>query len=158
VAGRAWQEDKQRFGLVHYVRAHDCTVGPNGWHFHIHVVLLASRSLEALDELSNSLFGRWARFVERLGDRPPTREHGLQLEQARNRKAVADYVFQVLSGNSDRGKPVALEVARGDLKSSKHTGHRTPWEVLADFAETGDVDDLELWHEWERATQGVHAI
>jgi hypothetical protein len=160
VAGRRWQEDKARYSVSHYVRAHDCTVGEHGWHFHIHVVLLATRALSAeeLQGLGDSLFGRWAHAVERLGRRPPSRLHGLQLEQAHCHQAVSDYVFQVVSGDGARSKPVALEVARGDLKSSRHDGHRTPWEVLADFAETGDLEDLALWHEWERATAGVHAI
>ena len=25
VAGKGWQTDKARFGLAHYIRAHDCT-------------------------------------------------------------------------------------------------------------------------------------
>jgi hypothetical protein len=47
VSGRRWQEDKTRFGLMHWVRAHDVTVGPNGWHPHLHIVLLGSRRLSS---------------------------------------------------------------------------------------------------------------
>jgi hypothetical protein len=64
----------------------------------------------------------------------------------------------VVTGEDDRSFPVALEVARGDLKSSRHIGHRTPWQVLAAFAESGDSSDLDLWHTWERATDRVQAI
>jgi hypothetical protein len=160
VAGRAWQDDKAAFSLAHYVRAHDCTVGPHGWHFHVHVVLLGRTVLQLgeVDALANSLYTRWSRLVKQMGRRPPSRAHGLQLEQARSEAAVSDYVFQVVSGEGPRCKPVALEVARGDLKASRHPDHRTPWEVLADFSETGDLADLALWHEWEAATAGVHAI
>jgi hypothetical protein len=54
--------------------------------------------------------------------------------------------------------PIALEVARADLKTSSHAGHRTPWQLLADFAATGDCADLALWHEWEHASEHVQAI
>lgn len=51
-----------------------------------------------------------------------------------------------------------LELARGDLKQSRHHGHRTPWQVLADFEADNNGTDLALWHEWEAGTKGVHSI
>ena len=97
--------------------------------------------------------------VTRCGFRPPSEEHGVRLEQARSGSDIARYVCQVVvGGNEDRPRAVAFEVARGDLKTSRHDGHRTPWEILAAFADSGDCDDLALWHEWERETRGVQAI
>jgi hypothetical protein len=61
-------------------------------------------------------------------------------------------------GSEKKPIPIALEVARGDLKTASHTGHRTPWQILSDFAATGDCNDLALWHEWEASTEGLHAI
>jgi hypothetical protein len=64
----------------------------------------------------------------------------------------------VVGDNGDRPRAVAFEIARGDLKTSRHDGHRTPWEILAASAAYGDCDDLALCHEWERDTRGVQAI
>ena len=161
VAGKGWQTDKARFGLAHYIRAHDCTHGKNGWHFHVHVLLFGERKLSEheLMALETALHRRWAGAVTRCGFREPSEEHGVRLEQARNGSDIARYVCQVVVGdNEDRPRAVAFEVARGDLKTSRHDGHRTPWEILAAFAESGDCDDLTLWHEWERHTRGVHAM
>lgn len=160
VAGRAWQDDKRDFRLAHWVRAHDVTVGANGWHPHLHIVLFARASLTAaqLVELEERLFSRWVRAVTNRGHRPPSRRYGIQLEQARSREDTARYVCQVVTGDNDHPFPVALEVARSDLKTASHAGQRTPWQVLADFAETGDCADLALWHEWEKATERVQAI
>jgi hypothetical protein len=160
MAGRRWQADKARFALAHYIRAHDATVGENGWHPHIHLVLLAERalSLDELRALELRLYERWAGAVVSRGHKSPSRAHGCQLEQARDRGDVARYVCQVVTGEEERPRSVALELARGDLKQSRHEGHRSPWEVLAALAETGDCADLQLWHEWERATRGVQAI
>jgi hypothetical protein len=160
VAGRAWQDDKREFGLAHWVRAHDVTVGKNGWHPHLHIVLFCRAPLNPgqLALLEDRLYWRWVRLITGGGHRQPSREHGIRLEQARNREDAARYVCQVVTGDDDRSFPVALEVARGDLKSSTHLGHRTPWQVLADFTDSGDLSDLALWHVWERATDRVQAI
>jgi Replication protein len=160
VSGRAWQSDKQRFGLAHWVRAHDITVGKNGWHPHLHIVLFARAPLSAnqCTALEDSLYSRWVRVVTNRGFRPPSRQYGIQLEQARSRADAARYVCQVVAGEDDRAIPVAMEVARGDLKTSLYAGQRTPWQVLADFASTGDCADLSLWREWENATERVQAI
>jgi hypothetical protein len=160
VSGRAWQESKSTFGLAHYIRSHDCTVGPSGWHPHLHIVLFAITRLSASEilELRAKLHSRWEAAVVKRGHRPPSLEHGIHLEQARNRSDVARYVCQVVIGDDSKPAAVAMEVARGDLKTSKHMGYRTPFEVLASFGESGDLAELRLWQEWERATHGVHAI
>lgn len=161
VRGRAWQEDKKKYQITHYVRGHDCTVGPNGWHPHLHIVLLTETTLSRteLSELETRLYHRWARAVTARGLRPPTRKHGIKLEQARSRGDVARYVCQVVTGQEkERPRPIAYELTRGDLKTGRRDGHRTPWEVLSDFQNTGDIADLALWREWEEGTKGVHAI
>ena len=39
----------------------------------------------------------------------------------------------------------AEEMTRGDLKTSR-TGGRTPFQILADYCQTGDTRDRGLWH------------
>lgn len=162
MAGRAWQDDKRRYGLAHYVRAHDMTLGANGWHPHIHAVLFTRRPLrlEELEQLERRLAGRWADAVEQVYGRRPSLEHGVQLEQARSLKDVNNYVCQVVVGSADDyTAPVAYEVARGDLKTGRRAGQLTPWEVLelTRYPETRD-EATDRWLEFERATRGVHAI
>ena len=55
---------------------------------------------------------------------------------------------------SSSGNTIALELARGDLKTGRLGRGRTPLEILAAFCNTGDLDELRLWHEWETATKG----
>lgn len=113
---------------------------------------------DAYRYVSEAYGERWANAIRRQGNRAPSPEHGISLEQARSRDDLSRYVCQVVAGDGERPIPVALEVARGDLKSSSHFGHRTPWQVLADFSATGESEDLTLWREWEKATRGIHAI
>ena len=160
VAGRAWQSDKATFGLDHYVRAHDVTVGANGWHPHLHILLFGNRSLEAaeLAQLRARIFERWVRSIAKLGRDLPTWAHGVQLEAARSREDVARYVCQVITGAPDRPASVAMEMTRGDLKRARHLGQRTPWQVLEDYGRDRNPRDLSLWRQWETATAGVHSI
>jgi hypothetical protein len=165
MSGRGWQELKARFGLAHYVRAHDFTFGFNGWHPHDHDVLFSRRVLAAgeLEELRELLAARWGDAVARQYRRRPSLEHGVQLEQARSLKDVNRYVCQVVVGSEDRFAddiiPVAYEVTRGDLKTSRRSGHLTPWELLELTQDRRQRDDAaELWLEYERGTKGVHAI
>jgi hypothetical protein len=157
-SGRARLEDRARYGLEHFIRSHDCTQGGAGWHPHLHVLLFTRAQLTeaGVTELGERLLARWAGAVERRGHRRPNAA-GFSIELARNRGDLARYVCQVVGGDP-RGWGVAMELARGDLKRSQHDGQRTPWEILASFAESGDVEELGLWREWEEATKGVQAI
>lgn len=161
VAGRAWQEDKASYQLAHYIRAHDLTVGPNGWHPHLHILLFAAAPLDqaAIAALRARLFTRWGAAVSELDRRAPSWEHGVTLEAARSRQDVTRYVCQVVTdADGADGPDVAMEVARGDLKSARHYGHRSPWQILADYGATRTARDRALWQEYERATRGVKAL
>ena len=48
-------------------------------------------------------------------------------------------------------------MTRGDLKTSR-TGSRTPFQILADYYQTGDTRDRALWTEYSRATGHLAAV
>lgn len=47
---------------------------------------------------------------------------------------------------------MALEATQGGGKN------RTPFQITGDFFETGDADDLGIWHEWEKGSKGRRAL
>lgn len=163
LAGRGYTRDRETYGIVGTIRSCEITFGPNGAHPHIHPVILTERRLstDELESLRGSLFGRWRSAVEGRGYRTPDPRFST-LTSIRSDKDVADYVAKV-EGVDRR---VALEVTRSDMKkgresASRGTGkarHRTAFQVLEDFAATGDADDLDLWREYEKATKGRQAI
>lgn len=170
--GKAWKMLRQEFGLAGYIRAHDITHGANGWHPHLHIVLLSEKPISgrAAGRLRAAVFRQWKAAVLAVGHRAPD-GRACSVEVARNATAVSGYVAQVVAGKNEEGRPagVAFEVARGDLKTSRRTGQRTVWEILASAVartvHTADATvpisqrrDLTLWHEWESATRGIHAI
>jgi hypothetical protein len=158
MSGRAWKDDKQRYGVGHWLRVWDVTVGANGWHPHLHCLFFVTRKLDPaeLNELEGRMFSRLSSALPRLGHhRAASRERGVRLEVARSLADVAAYMAKA-GVEPDEGRPsrTAMELARGDLKQA-NAGGRTPFQVLQDFADTGDVEALGLWHEWEAATSGL---
>src|SRR5258706_5308683 len=53
--------------------------------------------------------------------------------------------------------PPAEEVTRGDLKTGR-AGNRTPFQILADHYQTGDLHDRRLWRQYSRVTRGLAAV
>lgn len=51
----------------------------------------------------------------------------------------------------------AFEMTNGSGKKSRGAS-RTPWQVLDGFRLGGDVDDLDVWNEYELATKGKRAL
>lgn len=70
---------------------------------------------------------------------------GLGIRTSANevRDALAEYL----------AKQLAVEATQGGQKEGKQHG-RIPFQIAADFFETGDVDDLDLWREYEEVSEG----
>lgn len=153
-SGRPYRRDRERFGIRHWFRGWDATYGQNGWHPHLHMALLLDDDLDRgdLNALEEHLYSRWASAIERYGHRQPSREHGIHLEPAKCSKILSRYLMKVRGTSTESS--VAIEITRGDLKRSH--GGRTPFQILAGFADTGEVNDLARWWEWEGATKGQH--
>jgi hypothetical protein len=134
-------------GRIHYVRVADVTVGPNGWHPHLHVVLFVRGDLDdwMLEHAGDVLDGLWRHYVVAQGWRPPQLGVGVKVERVRNHEQVSRYLAKVgVAG-------IGHEAAGGAGKVAK-VGHRTPWQLLGDLADKPTRADWALWHEYERGS------
>ena len=154
ISGRAWIKLRAATGIVGTIRAVEVTHGVNGWHPHLHVLVFISGQLDAagLVALGQHVRGKWARFITRAGYRQPDASHGVTIVRCYSAAEAGAYIAK-----TQDGKGVGNELARADLKRGAEL-HRTPLEILASFAATGDIEDLALWHEYERATHGRQCI
>lgn len=148
VAGRSWTSDVQRFRLGGWIRCVEVTHGRNGWHVHVHALLFLRDPAVDLRSLQARLCGRWSAAVERLGG-SALPEYAVDLRILRDVSRFDYFSKQVYPSSWQAG----LELVRHDLKRGRRRS-RTPFEVLADFMRTGDVEDLAVWREWERASKG----
>jgi hypothetical protein len=153
--GRAWQEAKAKYGVAGFVRVVEVTQGAAGWHVHLHAAFLLDGQVSAqdVDDMGCVLFQPWRSALLRAKlDAPIARSGGMVAKLWTGEAGVmADY-FAKNTYEVDASR-AALELARGDLKQAR-SGNRTPFRILADFLTMGVADDLDLWHEWERASKG----
>lgn len=139
---------------IGYARVVETTHGASGWHVHLHVALFlpGSVTVDQADDLAGSMFATWAKALVRKGFRAPSDAHGVDVRlSALPGTVLSDYfVKNQYDGDASR---LALELARGDLKLARG-GNRTPFRILGDVVELGLADDVDLWHEWEKASKG----
>lgn len=154
-AGRGYQEEKDRFGVLGNIRATEVTHGRNGWHPHIHAVILTATEIDVLNlcDWFGRLDARWSRALVRYGWTPGLLGRRFTLiPVTRSPGGLAAYVTKVQESG------LGNEIARSDMKATRRKSSRTPLQILADFGTDGLVSDLDLWHEYERATAGKSAI
>ena len=165
---------KERFGIAGTIRSLEVTFGLNGWHPHLHVLLFVWGDWAADGLCVCEIAGRcqdfcscgdgcrycvmyeyfrvrWQGITVAKGYHADD-EHGVKLERCRSAAEAGRYIAKTAAGRS-----VGNEMARGDLKTGKKE-HRTPFEILEDFRQSGVRSDLDLWHEYEKATRGHQRI
>lgn len=149
-AGRAYRQDRDDFGVAHWFRGWDATYGRNGWHPHLHAVLLLHRPLseQEIVSLRQRIGGRWINAIADAGHKAPSLEHGIDITLGASAETLGSYVSKLAPSAS----PLALEASAPHLKSS---GGRGTFDLLSD-AIRGDRRALALWREWEVTTQGQH--
>jgi len=148
------QRETARTGKAGTINAREITYGRNGWHPHLHVVVLFDK--EPDPEAFAHMMARWQRLWLRWSEKhgfPANKQNGVKWDRVVTPKGAGEYIAKA----QDSGKHIGNEVARGDLKRGK-LGSLTPFELIEYFAKTGDLAAVDLWHEYEKATRGKAAL
>jgi hypothetical protein len=149
--GRAWVNVQRIVGLVGWVKAVEVTVGKNGWHVHVHALMILD-DVDALGLLTDHVWTAWLKGIESVGFTALRHQGGLDVAVSDGRgSALADYITKTGSAEFDLAG-LAREATFGASKNGR-MGGRTPFEVLAWGVATGDADDVETWGRWERGSR-----
>lgn len=188
-SGRSWSADQRIFGVpmartirsgkrkgeavienrIRTIRVVEVTHGDNGWHVHIHALILFRGSATAaeadsdLQTIAAGMFGRWRSSLVGAGFDAPSDRHGMDATLLRGdpAKALGEYFTKAVYS-------AAAEATRGDLKDAKG-GNSTPFGILRSLVTTGEVgtpvlDEAEairrraIWAEWEAGSKGRRQI
>jgi hypothetical protein len=154
ISGRPWVKLRTQVRIAGTIRSVEVTFGQHGWHPHLHTLLLleGDPGADGLAQLAAHIRTRWGAYIEKQGYRAPDAMHGVVIERCSSAAQAGAYIAK-----SQDGRAVGNELARADLKQGR-AGHRTPFEILESFRWTGDIEDLALWHEYERASKGHQCI
>lgn len=143
-SGKSWQSIAQDWGIVGWARAVEVTHGDAGWHPHLHVVIVleGEQPPACMEKLGEAIWPRWLRGLERRGF-TALRGPGLDIRCSTDETATGIAAYFT--------KQLAMEVTGGHGKAGR--GNRTPFQILADLNAGYLGDDLDLWHEWQEASQ-----
>lgn len=138
---------------VGFVKRLEVTVGPNGWHPHLHVLLFLTptTTAEDVEAIATAMYTAWSRRLVRQGLGRPTEKRGVDarlLDLSAAHEKVAEYV----------AKAAAMELASAGTKRGRRGGNRTPMQLLGDLARHARAEDLAAWREYEQATRGRRSI
>jgi hypothetical protein len=139
--GKAAQELKRRLGIAHYIRSVEVTHGANGWHPHLHVLLLTTRHLDEFHQ--EELAERWQSCVIRaLGiAAKPDLAHGCKLSHDFRDDYIAKLGLEITDIENKRGK----------------RGSKTPW-TLAHEAASGSTAARKLWETYVHEMKGARQL
>lgn len=161
-SGVMWVRQKAAHGVVGWVRVWEVTVGRNGWHVHVHfvVVLEAGRTAADLEALAGGMFNRWARGLEAAGLEAP-RRIGQEWHLATGddvASQLGEYLFKLVE-QSQAARSIGLELTHTQPGRSRRELATAPvWSLLEELVETGDADALRRWLEWEVGSKGRRQV
>lgn len=148
-AGKPWIRAREGHGWLGDVRALEVTHGKNGWHPHLHILILFKPGTpkDTAYSFGGWLFDAWAGAIERLGYGRCTKS-AFTFEIVKADEGAAEYV----------GKwGAALELTKAHTKQGRDGG-RTPWQILGDFSGTLNSADFELFREYALAFKGARQL
>lgn len=172
-AQKAWQRSISGRGWVAvdhlvdgWVRVWEVTHGRNGWHVHVHLVLVLEVGADAstLERVASGMFERWSRGLLAAGLQAPqlVGQDWHLAEGAEASEDLAGYLAKSvqLEGSSDGvADGLGLELTHGMAgRAQEGLATRPVWSLLDELAETGDASALHRWHEWESVSKGKRQV
>jgi hypothetical protein len=165
ISGRSWHAVKGKHGVIGWVRVWEVTDGRNGWHVHVHFVLVLAPGATAadLEAVAGGMFARWSAGLVAAGLEAP-RLIGQDWHLATGAAAssdLADYLFKVAgqAHGQDEGAALGLELTHshpGRARSELAT--KPVWSILDRLVRTGETEALHRWHEWEAGSKGRRQV
>ena len=151
---------RREAGYLGSITALEISYSRNGWHPHKHQIELYEHeiTLAGFAALSSAYYDYLSWFYSQHGFDGLSRQHGVRVEQVELHDiALAHYLAKLQEGTTAIQLHTAQELTRSDLKLGRE-GAIMPFDIACAFFETGDMEMLSLWHEYEQATIGKSSI
>lgn len=159
VIDRAWQllmrsrtgKKLKRMGLIGHIKARELTYGENGWHPHLHVLLVLDLGAD-LGAIAREIESKWMATIQQLGY--GGNDHAVDVTAADS--DIARYVSKFGEmGDWD----VASEMSKSHVKRGRGAQSRTPFDLLrASLAGEAPGPLCALWNEYLDAFKGKRQL
>ena len=148
MSGRAWQEIKNRWGIVGQISSSELTWGPLfGWHSHKHALIFTQDklSINDLKQSENEISARFRGILAKSG-----------------RYGHPDYSVKFRTGNVFEESDycfkwgIDYELTKSNVKKAKGENY-SPFEI-AQWAGDGDLQPVRLYQEFNQVYKGCHQL
>lgn len=148
-SGKRYDCFRKEIGLIGSIRAFEITYGENGWHPHIHLLLMHSIEIEPWDwtSMEDKLYSMWSGACASNG-LETSREHGLKMDDA----AQASTYIGKWGDIMDKRWGTDSEMTKANIKKGR-AGSLTPFDFLRKVIEDGDLEYEEKFKEYAKATK-----
>lgn len=162
ISGKGWIAAQER-GVVGWVRVWEVTYGANGWHVHVHLVLvLRPNSTPAdLEAICQPAFERWSRGLQLAGLAAPLRigQDWHLVEGAAASEDLGGYLAKLADSVDGASDALGLELTHGlGGRAARGLSTKPQWAILDHVVRTGESAAMRLWHEWERVSKGKRQV
>lgn len=144
---RATKDLFKHYAIEHYISVFEVTYGENGFHPHFHILLFTRYHITNPREsvMRLQFYEQWVNACAKAGIDEPSYKHGLDLQDG----SYADkYV-------SKWG--LEHEITKGHIKKGKKDS-KTPFDLLRDYAETGNEQSAKLFRVYYYAFKGTRQL
>jgi len=149
-SGRASVELREDFGWIGSIRSLEITHGSNGWHPHMHeLVLFDEMDTDIARKLEIEMQDRWVIRVQQVGG-SANRANGLTVLYSE--KDISDYLEKWGRLPKQSSWTIVHELTKQPVKVGRRGG-RTPYELLIDYG-GGDKQSGALFVEYASAFKG----
>jgi len=152
--GKAWERIKRDYNIVGSIRALEVTHWLNGWHPHLHVAFFARDGAD-WQGFGDEMRSRWLVSLEKHGRRADS-EHGFNLSSRRG--DLAKYIAKWGHEPTKQLWTVEHELTKAASKVGEMFGHRTPTQLLADYALHQDKGAGNLWKHYAVTFKGKRQL
>jgi hypothetical protein len=161
ISGKGWVLRAE--SVEGWVRVWEVSVGKNGWHVHVHgvLVLAAGSTQRDLNHVCSGMFDRWSKGLVAAGLEAPLRVgqdwHVVHGDEASD--DLAGYLFKIAEGGLDSATGLGLELTHAQPGRSRSGLSTLPVSSLLERVRVmGDAEALDLWHEHERVSKGKRQV
>ena len=152
--GKRHDNFRKEIGLIGKIRAFEITYGENGWHPHIHLLLMHSIEIEPWEwtNMEDKLYSMWSGACAKSG-LETSREHGLKIHDA----AEASTYIGKWGDIMDKRWGTDSEMTKANIKKGR-AGSLTPFDFLRRVIEDGDLEYEDKFREYAKAVKGKQQL
>lgn len=152
--GKRHDNFRKEIGLIGKIRAFEITYGGNGWHPHIHLLLMHEKEIDPWEfpEFEDKLYSMWSGACAKSG-LETSREHGLKMHDA----AEASTYIGKWGDIMDKPWGTDSEMTKSNIKKGRE-GNITPFDMLRVIVNDGDLEYESKFREYVLATKGKQQL